>query len=356
MAAIKRNYGIDLLRMVLMYMVVILHLLGHGGVLSASDRSGGQYAAAWLLESFAYCAINCYGLITGYVHFGSKYRLTNLAMIWLQAFFYSALIAAGMWYLGLEEFSGESLKTFLLPVSHDGYWYVTAYAGLFLGIPMLNAGVRALEEKAARIYMAGLFLVFSVLPTLARGDIFQFNSGYSAFWLAYLYALGACMRKFGWGDGVTGWKALAVYLGCVVLSWWVKTGSEAMLGTAESRLKLLNYTAPTMVLAAAALLVLFKNGKPPRWLTGIVGRLSPAAFGVYLIHEHTWVRAHCIKKRFVFLTEFAAPRMLLGVLGCALGIFGVCLLADLIRGKVFAWLRIKERLLRLEDRCRRNWL
>ena len=33
----KRNYGIDLLRMVLMLMVVILHIFGHGGALGATE-------------------------------------------------------------------------------------------------------------------------------------------------------------------------------------------------------------------------------------------------------------------------------------------------------------------------------
>lgn len=33
----ERNYGIDLLRLVLMYMVCILHTLGQGGILEACE-------------------------------------------------------------------------------------------------------------------------------------------------------------------------------------------------------------------------------------------------------------------------------------------------------------------------------
>ena len=36
----KRNYGIDLLRLVAMFLVVVLHVLGQGGVL-ANVRGGG---------------------------------------------------------------------------------------------------------------------------------------------------------------------------------------------------------------------------------------------------------------------------------------------------------------------------
>ena len=67
----KRNYGIDLLRMILMLMVVILHVLGHGGVLDATTPLSAKYCVSWLIESFAYCAVNCYALISGYVYFNA---------------------------------------------------------------------------------------------------------------------------------------------------------------------------------------------------------------------------------------------------------------------------------------------
>ena len=62
---IKRNYGIDALRLISMFMVVVLHVLGQGGVLKAAKN--GQYIISWLLEIIAYCAVNCYAIISGYV-------------------------------------------------------------------------------------------------------------------------------------------------------------------------------------------------------------------------------------------------------------------------------------------------
>ena len=45
MTETKRNYGIDLLRIVSMVMIVILHILGQGGVLDAADNLSPQYIA-----------------------------------------------------------------------------------------------------------------------------------------------------------------------------------------------------------------------------------------------------------------------------------------------------------------------
>ena len=63
----KRNYGIDALRIVSMFMIVILHTLGHGGILSSVSIFSGKY-----------CAVNCYALISGYVGINSKYRYSKI--------------------------------------------------------------------------------------------------------------------------------------------------------------------------------------------------------------------------------------------------------------------------------------
>ena len=80
----QRNYGIDLLRMIAMLMVVILHILGKGGVLQAAPPLSIRYETAWLLETAAYCAVDCYALISGYVGFGTRCRYADLAALWLR--------------------------------------------------------------------------------------------------------------------------------------------------------------------------------------------------------------------------------------------------------------------------------
>ena len=77
----RRNYGIDLLRMLAMWMVIILHILNKGGVLSAAAPLSAGYEAAKLLEAGAYCAVNCYGLISGYVGVQHRFRYSGSLFI-----------------------------------------------------------------------------------------------------------------------------------------------------------------------------------------------------------------------------------------------------------------------------------
>ena len=63
----EREYGIDALRIISMGMIVIHHMLVHGGIIDSLDTSGWRYMMAWYIEAAVFGAVNCYGLISGYV-------------------------------------------------------------------------------------------------------------------------------------------------------------------------------------------------------------------------------------------------------------------------------------------------
>lgn len=58
-----RILGLDLLRILATYMIVILHLLAFTGLLSASAPLTVRSNLLWFLESACYGAVNCYALI-----------------------------------------------------------------------------------------------------------------------------------------------------------------------------------------------------------------------------------------------------------------------------------------------------
>lgn len=352
----KRNYGIDLLRMILMLMVVILHVLGHGGVLEATNPLSAKYCVSWLIESFAYCAVNCYALISGYVHFNSRYRLSSIARMWFQALLYSLGIAVCVWILKPDTFSIRDLITFLLPVSRGMWWYLSAYVGLFLLIPFLNAGINVFTEKQTKIYLFVLFFAFTAVPTFVRKDTFATNSGYSTFWLAYLYVIGACIKKYEWGGKLKSRKAVIIYIFSVLLSWGMKLFCESftmrVLGEPKTVFHFVDYTSPTMVIAAISLLFVFMNCSIPEKMRRFISTFSPAAFGVYLIHTHWYVWDNLIDDRFHFLTDFNVLLMIIGIIGWAGLIFFVCLLIDWVRLKIFKLVRVAEFFEKLEERIR----
>ena len=88
-----RNYGIDLIRIISMYMIVILHVLGQGGILWNLEKLSFRYNISWLLEIFCYCSVTCYALITGYVMNNGKFKYKKIINLWSGVY---------RWYLKLD--------------------------------------------------------------------------------------------------------------------------------------------------------------------------------------------------------------------------------------------------------------
>ena len=91
----KINSGINLFKLFSMFMIAQLHILGMGGIIGATAGTAGYYHA-FFMQNAAFCAVNCYALASGYLMFGKKIRLSRIAGLWLEVFFYSVVISAIM--------------------------------------------------------------------------------------------------------------------------------------------------------------------------------------------------------------------------------------------------------------------
>lgn len=344
----KRNYGIDLLRMVLMFMVVILHVLGDGGILDAAEPLSLHYNVAWLLETCSYCAVNGYVLITGYFYIDGKYHISSLIMLCLQTVLYTFGIMAAACVLKPELFYIEDLWDAIFPISRGTYWYLSSYVGLFVLIPFLNAGIHALSEQKMKQLLKMILLVFSVYSTFAlgvlKGDPFGELEGYSLIWLIVMYLIGACIKKYDWGKSLSVGKAMLGFIGMVMISWIVKLGILNFVGDAINSNLFISYISPTIVMAAVCLFLAFQKLNIPNVFKKPIAIFSPAAFGVYLIHKQEYVAGFFIRGKFAHYLELNVFAMVGAVLLTAVVIFVVCILIDLVRCKVFKLLKIKQRL------------
>ena len=84
----RRCAGIDVIKLLSMQMIVVLHVLGQGGILSRLPVFSARYEAVWLLETACFCAVNCFALATGYLMAESHFRYSRLLELWLQVAFY----------------------------------------------------------------------------------------------------------------------------------------------------------------------------------------------------------------------------------------------------------------------------
>ena len=136
-----------------------------------------------------------------------------------------------------------------------------------------------------------------------------------------------------------------MYLGCVLVTWLVKLAGDrlwmARTGHLCDKVLLTTYTSPTILLAAAALVLCYTGLRIGPGFGSFIEKASPLAFSVYLIHAHPLIWEHWLAGRFAFLADKPPVLLTLGVLGGAFGIYAVCSLADILRAWLFRLLRVK---------------
>lgn len=351
MSAKERNYGIDALRILSMFMVVVLHIFNNGGVLNASGRFTSQYEVGWLFQNATFCAVDVYAIISGYVWVNAKYRYRNIIELWLQVIFYTVSITALFAIFLPSSVSFIEWIKALFPVMFKQYWYFSSYFALFLFIPLLNIIFEKIEKRKLLIFIGIILFFFGGVQTLFFSDAFGTNNGYSTIWLMILYLVGGYIGKYGIFKNTKPAKFIIGYLIMVFLTWLSKLCIELLtlriLGEVRAGNSFIRYESPFVFMSAIFLFLFFSNIKISSVWKRIIAFVSPMSFGVYLVHTHPIVFAK-MGNRFSEYAALPCVLEILAVLGTAAVIYLICSLIDYIRLRIFKILHIREKLDLLE--------
>ena len=341
----KRNYGIDLMKSLSMFMVVLLHVFTQGNALNSATLSINNIAA-YLFVIPLYCAVNCYALISGYVLFSTKPSARKLVPLWLQALFYSVGITLFFFFFRPEYAGAKTLFYSFFPISKKQWWYLSSYFGVYLLAPLMNLAVEKAPRKTLSFSLAGLFALICIFSTLMLSDPLRAGSGYTTFWLCLMYLLGAYIKKYQCFSSKKKTPFVLTFFALIVITLLSRLAlhclSDTILAHFTKKNMLLSYTSPTIVGCALCLLAIFSNIQLRGAAQKIVSFVTPASLGVYLIHVHPLVFKHVIKN---FAKDFPSeilPVFLGKAILSALVIFLVCLFVECLRIQIFKWLKLDK--------------
>lgn len=340
----KRNYGIDLLRMLSMFMVVMLHVLGQGGLLYAVEENSVKYWILWFLEMACFCAVNCFALISGYVMYQSRVKISKALLLWLQVAFYTIGAAAAVFILKPEAVGLGTIADAIFPVSRMHYWYISAYFGLLVLQPLLNILMAHADKKLLGTVLLTAFVMFCTVPTFLKSDPYILGGGYTTIWLALLYLAGAYIHKYAVAEKIKKSTAWLIFGVTLLIAFAFKMGTELfpqeILPLAKFRNVLASYTAPTTILMALSLLVALSQQSFGNGITKVISWCAPAALGVYLIHTNKLVWQYLIKGFSVSLLDDHWAVMILMIFVAAIAIYVACTIVEMIRNWLFKLVRI----------------
>ena len=289
-----RNMGVELFRVVSMLLVVLLHIVGHGGVLSATEPLSAQYKIAVFVQVLAYCSVNCYALISGFANVNAGFKFRRFVHLWLETVFLitflnivTPLLSDGF------TITREWWLNGFFPLAKRELWYLCAYFFMYPLMLLINHGLHAIRQ-----WQHIAVIVLLQMPTLFRlidgRDNYALGGGYSAMWLICLYVMGAYFRMYGAPRWAKWYVTLPVFLLSCGIAFLAKIVPEERLLAGqmerasawyENREMLISYLSPCMVVMALMLLLFFMqlqiNGKAVRRILSEFGR---ATWGVFVIH------------------------------------------------------------------------
>ncbi len=341
----KRNYGIDFLKIISAFMVVVLHVLGQGGVLSACENGSLKWYIAWALEIASYGAVNCFALTTGYLMVNKKYKTSRIIALWLEVVFYNLIITLVMNILFPQQVGIKLWVQSLFPVIFKMYWYLSAYFALFLLMPFINRLYRNITAKESLILLIIGGILFSIFSTYK--DPFVVNGGYSTLWLIVLYCFGAHVKKFGLFNNVKKrWFAIFYCVGVIltILSVFViKFITNKIWGRDRLVFLLVSYVSPTVVFSSVSLFMFcarleFNNLLSKKILTF----LSPLSFGIYIFHSHDFFYDKLLLNSFSFLGSSNILVLIGVVLGSSIAICLACGVVVYLRSLLFELCKINK--------------
>lgn len=290
-----RQASIELLRSIAMLMVITLHYLGKGEILTPLSQTQTMSGyGAWLLESFCIVAVNVYVLISGYYLTESGFKFRRLVTLAAQIVFYSVLVPVVLVLCGVLSVEGMTLYqwlNYLLPVQTKHYWFGTAYLLMYLCVPVLSAGVMQMGKKQLQVTIFLLLLVFSISKSVLPFQLALDTEGYDVTWFLCLFLIAAYVRLYGvqWLNGrLRGWIC---YVGsCIGI--FLLSIAIAFLSNRFGKFDYFinspyGYNHILCLLGALGIFHAFLHWNMPEGIPARIARkIGPYTFGVYLLHEH----------------------------------------------------------------------
>ncbi|MCR5255636.1 MAG: acyltransferase [Acetatifactor sp.] len=353
-----RNANIEWMRIIAMYMVVMLHALGKGGLLT--NLIGAKTIVpyiSWLLEALCIVAVNVYILISGYVLCFSKFKIQRLIEIIAQVLFYS--IGCFVVLVGANAVNSSWTDTYtllrsVLPIHMDMYWFVTDYVIVYMLFPFLQKSIQSISRRKFEVLLAIMLLFNCVIKSLAPALLTVDGLGYNIAWFLNVFLVGAYIKRFGLSRSVKPFVFFCIYLlGCLMtfaerfaLEYvYVKTGRLHDLMNVSY-----DYNHIFPFIASVALFLFVISLKEKNNLVSKIGlALSPMSFGVYLLHEHMLVRYAWVE--WLHVTGLADKNPVVftfAILSCAGIVLIIGIAADYGRILIFRILANLGRLLHID--------
>ena len=363
----ERNPGIDLVRLLTMYLIVVFHFMIFG---NAYNYFYIHQRKLRLIQSFIEWHNDAFILISGIVGYKTN-KYSNLLYLWLMVVFYNLAVHKYAITYKKNFHVNPNINGLYYPVVYKSYWYFTTYFGMYLFLPVINKGIAQLTRYEFRLVVMstlGILIVWKDYKN-KRNDIFRIGDGHSVIWFLIFYLTGAYIGKYR-----VDYKGIKKYIYCIIcavififtsfLYFKLIIGEfYFLIGNNKIEIPIFfrttfseSYNSLLKIIQSITVCLFFLQIHYNKYIAKIICFFGPLAFSIYLIYSNEIFLVNVMKKLFVNQSRNISFNTLLSLLlKESLKICITSLIIDYFRHLLFTVLRIKNILLFIETKMKEKF-
>ena len=364
----ERNPGVDLVRLISMYTVIIQHFV----IIKEFNKYDRYKKQINIFTTVFHWHIDAFAMISGVVGYKS-HKYSNLLYLYLTVLFYS--VGINFYFNNIKNHNYKHISfrdDMIYPMIYNRRWYFTSYFGMYLFLPVINNGISIISQYELLLVVIstlGIFIFWKDYNKIDR-DVFGMNKGHTPFFLLTLYVTGAYIGKYR--KDYSGFKKFiycliyaSLYL---ILSYihYKDYNNEFNLGSGYYAKKIRDFIrilfknrhdSGVRVIQSILVILFFMQIKYNKYIAKVICFLGPLTFSIYLIHlepiAHDTYFSPIIKNAPSNLSLNSVFYLLLSK---SLKVAFICIVIDYFRFLLFSILRLKKIFIFIENKAKQKFI
>ena len=343
-----RESNFELMRIISMIFIVLWHIICHGNIIGNCKTP--EVKTIFLVLKYIFIVhVNSFVILMGYFQYNKKFKLSKLTSLIFQIVFYSLIVFLFLYIFGfIEKIDLTMIVGVLIPVSAVDYWFVASYLITYTLSDYINKFINSFDQRGLKNFLILCFIIFSVIPFLTGMRLIK-NDGYNFFHFIFLYIVGAYLHKYPLKNcrffdnmSLNSYRIFVIFLFflCSTYSYLLYdfgpshnfSGNLFTYITNVLYLSQDSYASPIVIIQTICYFEFFKT---LNFKSKIVNFISSCVFGIYLFHEHTYLRIHLYKILNIDNGGFYGRRIFIDAIIAFVIIFVTGIIIELIRKLFF---------------------
>lgn len=326
----KKNYSLDLLKIVSIIFVIILHYNNEkmGGLLLNTQPGTLNFFIARFTEILTIIACNLFVLISGYFLCQSnKIKIRKIVDIVTLLFFYGIVIYTVSICTGLTVFNKETLKSMFLTI--DDRWFINIYILLYILHPYINKIIYNINKKQYTVLILICVFFFSVWSSIIKPqgiinlNTFVSDGGYGITNFIMFYLIGAYIRLYYDNKKMNKLVLFIIYILFSLLGTYIYYNFSNAI----------SYNFIINVINSIIVFLMFKNIKITKGKA--ISKFAECSLAIYIIHENSFIRSYIYKNIFKSSLFYDSLFLLINMIFSCIAIFIICAIIEFVRKYLF---------------------